>query len=82
MDIIYVTDGIYTEWSVLVKSISQLGVNDTKLIRYKQAYEALRKYVKRAFGMLMKNYLKKCTANDSKKDKLIWCTHALYYIIW
>nr|GEW40648.1 hypothetical protein [Tanacetum cinerariifolium] len=50
----YLTDGIYSEWAVLMKSISQPGSNDVKRIRYKQAREATRKDVKRAFGMLKK----------------------------
>ncbi|GKA80980.1 ALP1-like protein isoform X1 [Tanacetum coccineum] len=33
----YLTDGIYLEWAVLMKSISQLRSNDVKRIRYKQA---------------------------------------------
>ncbi|GKG28738.1 ALP1-like protein isoform X1 [Tanacetum coccineum] len=42
----YLTDGIYPEWAVLMKSISQPGLNDVKRIRYKQAHEAARKDVK------------------------------------
>ncbi|GJQ90104.1 ALP1-like protein isoform X1 [Tanacetum coccineum] len=38
----YLTDGIYPEWVVLMKSISQPGSNDVKRIRYKQAHEAAR----------------------------------------
>ncbi|GJY69757.1 ALP1-like protein [Tanacetum coccineum] len=50
----YLTDGIYPEWAVLMKSISQPGSNDVKRIRYKQAHEAARKDVERAFGVLKK----------------------------
>nr|GEY24300.1 hypothetical protein [Tanacetum cinerariifolium] len=53
----YLTDGIYPEWAVLMKSIAQPGSNDVKRIRHKQAHEATRKDVKRAFGMLKKNGL-------------------------
>ncbi|GJS65816.1 putative nuclease HARBI1 isoform X2 [Tanacetum coccineum] len=42
------------EWVVLMKSISQPGSNDVKRIRYKQAHEAARKDVERAFGVLKK----------------------------
>ncbi|GKB01912.1 ribonuclease H-like domain-containing protein [Tanacetum coccineum] len=41
----FLTDGIYPEWVVLIKSISQPGSNDVKRIRYKQAHEAARKDV-------------------------------------
>ncbi|GKA97011.1 ALP1-like protein isoform X1 [Tanacetum coccineum] len=34
----YFTDGIYPEWAVLLKSISQPGSNDVKRIRYKQSH--------------------------------------------
>ncbi|GJU52170.1 protein translocase subunit SecA2, chloroplastic isoform X1 [Tanacetum coccineum] len=44
----------FPEWAVLMKSISQPGSNDVKRIRYKQAHEAVRKDVKRAFGVLKK----------------------------
>ncbi|GJU09927.1 ALP1-like protein [Tanacetum coccineum] len=50
----YLTDEIYLEWSVLIKSISHPGTNDTKRIRYKQAHEAARNDVERAFGVLKK----------------------------
>ncbi|GJY24321.1 retrotransposon protein, putative, ty1-copia subclass [Tanacetum coccineum] len=48
---------VYPEWAVLMKSISQPGSNDVKRIRYKQAHEAARKDVERAFGVLKKNRL-------------------------
>ncbi|GJU35641.1 ALP1-like protein [Tanacetum coccineum] len=50
----YLTDGIYPEWVVLMKSISQPRSNDVKRIRYKQVHEAARKDVERAFGVLKK----------------------------
>nr|GEZ74304.1 hypothetical protein [Tanacetum cinerariifolium] len=50
----YLIDGIYPEWVVLMKSISQAGSNDVKRIRYKHAHEAARKDVERAFGVLKK----------------------------
>ncbi|GJX02760.1 ALP1-like protein [Tanacetum coccineum] len=50
----YLTDGIYPEWAVLMKFISQPGSNDVKRIRYKQAHEATRKDVERAFDVLKK----------------------------
>ncbi|GKF06635.1 hypothetical protein Tco_0037303 [Tanacetum coccineum] len=53
----YLTDGTYPEWAVLMKSISQSGSNDMKRIRYKQAYEAAKKDVERAFGMLKKKWV-------------------------
>ncbi|GJV13905.1 ALP1-like protein, partial [Tanacetum coccineum] len=53
----YLTDGIYPEWAVLMKSISQPGSNDVKQIRYKQAHEAARKDVERALGVLKKKWV-------------------------
>ncbi|GKA14726.1 protein translocase subunit SecA2, chloroplastic isoform X1 [Tanacetum coccineum] len=53
----YLTDGIYPEWVVLMKSIAQPGSNDVKRIRYKQAHEAARKDVERAFGVLKKKWV-------------------------
>ncbi|GKB43265.1 ALP1-like protein [Tanacetum coccineum] len=52
----YLTDGIYPEWSVLIKSIKNPGVNDHKRILYKMKHEAARKDVERAFGVLKKKY--------------------------
>ncbi|GJX77400.1 protein translocase subunit SecA2, chloroplastic isoform X1 [Tanacetum coccineum] len=46
--------GVIPEWAVLMKSILQPGSNDVKRIRYKQAHEAARKDVERAFGVLKK----------------------------
>ncbi|GJW83220.1 ALP1-like protein isoform X1 [Tanacetum coccineum] len=42
--------------AVLMKSILQPESNDVKRIRYKQAYEAARKDVERAFGVLKKKW--------------------------
>ncbi|GJR19042.1 protein translocase subunit SecA2, chloroplastic isoform X1 [Tanacetum coccineum] len=53
----YLTDEIYPEWVVLMKCISQPGSNDVKQIRYKQAHEAARKDVERAFSMLKKKWV-------------------------
>ncbi|GJU20000.1 ALP1-like protein isoform X1 [Tanacetum coccineum] len=44
----------FFEWVVLMKSISQPRSNDMKRIRYKQAHEAARKDVERAFGVALK----------------------------
>ncbi|GJU61468.1 ALP1-like protein isoform X1 [Tanacetum coccineum] len=48
----YLSDGIYPEWAVLIKSISQRGANDTKRIRYKNTHEEARKDVEHALGVL------------------------------
>nr|GEX83128.1 protein ALP1-like [Tanacetum cinerariifolium] len=48
----YLTDGIYPQWSVLIKSIKNPGTRDHKRILYKTKHEATRKDVKRAFGVL------------------------------
>lgn len=55
----YLTEGIYPEWAVLIKSISQLGTNDTNRITYKNVHEAARKDVERGFGVLKKVGYKK-----------------------
>ncbi|GKA37733.1 protein translocase subunit SecA2, chloroplastic isoform X1 [Tanacetum coccineum] len=52
----YLTDEIYPEWFVLIQSISHPGAHDTKRIRYKQAHEAARKDVERAFDVLKKKW--------------------------
>ncbi|GKF79639.1 putative nuclease HARBI1 isoform X2, partial [Tanacetum coccineum] len=44
------------QWSVLILSISHPDEHDTKRIRYKQAHEAARKDVERAFGVLKKKW--------------------------
>lgn len=53
----YLVDEIYLECSVLMKSISQRGSNNTKRIRYKQAHEATRKDLERAFGVLKRKWV-------------------------
>nr|GEW89494.1 hypothetical protein [Tanacetum cinerariifolium] len=75
----YLTDGIYLEWAVLMKSISQSGSNDVKRIRYKQAHEAARKDVKRAFGVLKKKWAIIRTPARSRSLKRI--THLMYTCI-
>nr|GEX86783.1 hypothetical protein [Tanacetum cinerariifolium] len=52
----YLTDGIYPQWSVLIKSIKNPGTNDHKRILYKTKHEAAWKDVKRAFGVLKKKW--------------------------
>ncbi|GKC75149.1 ALP1-like protein [Tanacetum coccineum] len=52
----YLTDGIYPQWSVLIKSIKNPGTNDHKRILYKTKHEAARKDVERAFGVLKKKW--------------------------
>ncbi|GJT95620.1 ALP1-like protein [Tanacetum coccineum] len=75
----YLTDGIYPEWVVLMKSISQPGSNDVKRIRYKQAHEAARKDVKQAFGVLKKKWAIVRTPARSRSLKRI--THLMYTCI-
>ncbi|GJW60834.1 ALP1-like protein [Tanacetum coccineum] len=48
----YLTDEIYPQWSVLIKSITNPGTHDHKRILYKTKHEAARKDVERAFGVL------------------------------
>nr|GEV62747.1 protein ALP1-like [Tanacetum cinerariifolium] len=48
----YLTDVIYLQWSVLIKSIKNLGTNDHKRILYKTKNESARKDVERASGVL------------------------------
>ncbi|GJZ61280.1 ALP1-like protein [Tanacetum coccineum] len=48
----YQNDGIYPEWYVLMKSISNPESNDHKRIMYKTAHEAARKDLEQAFGIL------------------------------
>ncbi|GJZ26722.1 ALP1-like protein [Tanacetum coccineum] len=52
----YLTDGIYPQWSVLIKSIKNPGTNDHKRILYKTKHEAARKDVERAFGVLKQKW--------------------------
>ncbi|GJY63644.1 ALP1-like protein [Tanacetum coccineum] len=47
----YLTDGIYPQWSVLIKSIKNPGMNDHKRILYKTKHEAARKDVETSFGV-------------------------------
>ncbi|GJW50743.1 ALP1-like protein [Tanacetum coccineum] len=70
----YLTDGIYPEWAVLMKPISQ-----PKRIRYKQAHEAARKDVERAFGVLKKKWVIVRTPARSRSFKRI--THLMYTCI-
>ncbi|GJW62795.1 ALP1-like protein [Tanacetum coccineum] len=75
----YLTDEIYPEWVVFMKSIAQPGSNDVKRIRYKQAHEATRKDVKRAFGVLKKKWAIVRTPARSWSLKKI--THLMYTCI-
>ncbi|GKE89061.1 ALP1-like protein [Tanacetum coccineum] len=52
----YLTNGIYPQWSVLIKSIKNSGMNDHKRILYKTKHEAARKDVERAFGVLKQKW--------------------------
>ncbi|GJW14046.1 ALP1-like protein [Tanacetum coccineum] len=49
----YLTDGIYPQWAVLIKSIKNPSTHDHKRILYKTKHEASRKDVERAFGVLL-----------------------------
>ncbi|GJU15175.1 ALP1-like protein [Tanacetum coccineum] len=51
----YLTDGIYPQWSVLIKSIKNPGTNNQRIL-YKTKHEAARKDVERAFGVLKKKW--------------------------
>ncbi|GJX49599.1 ALP1-like protein [Tanacetum coccineum] len=75
----YLTDEIYPEWAVLMKSISQPESNDVKRIRYKQAHEAARKDVERSFGVLKKKWVIVRTPTRSRSLKRI--THLMYTFI-
>nr|GEV41690.1 putative nuclease HARBI1 isoform X2 [Tanacetum cinerariifolium] len=68
-----------TEWARLMKSISQPWSNDVKRIKYKQAHEATRKDVKRAFGVLKKKWAIIRTPARSRSLKRI--THLMYTCI-
>ncbi|GKC31601.1 ALP1-like protein [Tanacetum coccineum] len=48
----YLTNGIYPQWIVLIKSIKNPGMHDHKRILYKTKHEAARKDVERPFGVL------------------------------
>ncbi|KAI3520786.1 hypothetical protein L1887_10238 [Cichorium endivia] len=50
----YLTDGIYPEYSVFVKSWSH--PNDEKRLRFKAVQEGARKDIERAFGVLKKRF--------------------------
>ena len=52
----YLTDGIYPQWAVLIKSISNPPTGDHKRLLYKRKHEAARKDVERAFGVLKKKW--------------------------
>ncbi|GJU08774.1 phytosulfokine receptor 1-like protein [Tanacetum coccineum] len=52
----YLTDGIYPQWSVLIKSIKNPGRSDHKRILYKTKHEAARKDVERAFDVLKQKW--------------------------
>lgn len=53
----YLADGIYPEYSVIVKSIRNPGTHDEKRQLYKRMHEAARKDVERAFGVLKRKFL-------------------------
>ncbi|GJZ75975.1 ALP1-like protein [Tanacetum coccineum] len=48
----YLSDGIYPQWAVLIKSIKNPATNDHKRLLYKTKHKATRKDVERAFGVL------------------------------
>ncbi|GJU29894.1 ALP1-like protein [Tanacetum coccineum] len=67
----YLTNGIYSQWSVLIKSIKNPGMNDHKRILYKTKHEASRKDVERAFGALKKKWkLIKHPAREMSRRRL------------
>ncbi|GKD23237.1 ALP1-like protein [Tanacetum coccineum] len=47
----YLIEGIYPQWSVLIKSIKNPSANDHKRILYKTKHETSKKDVERAFGV-------------------------------
>ncbi|GKC36854.1 protein translocase subunit SecA2, chloroplastic isoform X1 [Tanacetum coccineum] len=53
----YLTNRIYPEWVVLMKSISQPGSNDVKRIRYKQSHESARKDSKIQIAVLAPKFI-------------------------
>nr|GEX03149.1 protein ALP1-like [Tanacetum cinerariifolium] len=66
----YLTDGIYPQWSILIKSIKNPGTNDHKRILYKTKHEAASKDVKRAFGVLKKWKIIKYPARGLTQSRL------------
>ncbi|GJT91136.1 ALP1-like protein [Tanacetum coccineum] len=52
----YLCDEIYPEWVTFVKAISNLVGDDYKRLRYKRMYEAAKKDVEPAFGVLEKKW--------------------------
>ncbi|XP_021985292.1 uncharacterized protein LOC110881292 [Helianthus annuus] len=48
----YLADGIYTEWSTLVKSFVYPANNNLKMQYFKRRQESCRKDVERAFGVI------------------------------
>ncbi|GKC54421.1 ALP1-like protein [Tanacetum coccineum] len=86
----YLTDGIYPQWSVLIKSITNPDTHDHKRILYKTKHEAARKDVERAFGVLkLKWKLIKYPTRGMSRSKLsdvmytciIDCRSIIYVII-
>ncbi|GJY63664.1 ALP1-like protein [Tanacetum coccineum] len=68
----YLTDGIYPQWSVLIKTIKNPGMDDHKRILYKRKHEAARKDVERAFGVLKKTWkLIKYPARRTSRRRLL-----------
>ncbi|GJY50496.1 ALP1-like protein [Tanacetum coccineum] len=67
----YLTNGIYPQWSVLIKSIKNPGRSDHKRILYKTKHEAARKDVERAFGVLKQKWkLIKYPARGMSRSRL------------
>ncbi|GJY63781.1 putative nuclease HARBI1 isoform X2 [Tanacetum coccineum] len=77
-EIIFTGRDIIHEWDVLMTSFraASLGSNDVKRIRYKQAHEATRKDVERAFDVLKKKWAIVRTLAWSRSLKRI--THLMY----
>nr|GEX31595.1 hypothetical protein [Tanacetum cinerariifolium] len=70
----YLTDGIYPQWSVFIKSIKNPGTNDHKRILYKIKHEAAMKDVKRAFGVLKQKWkIIKYPARGLTQSRLYTC---------
>ncbi|GKB12881.1 ALP1-like protein, partial [Tanacetum coccineum] len=67
----YLTDGIYPQWSVLIKSIKNSDTHDHKRILYKTKHEEARKNVKRVFGVLKQKWkLIKYLARGMSRNRL------------